>query len=84
MMSASSSRSSDDTTVLRDHPDSSSASTAVPSIALSVMNLKYIPSQNFIAATMRSDEAAVLENVTFSVESGELMAVLAPQDAERR
>jgi ABC-type multidrug transport system ATPase subunit len=33
---------------------------------------------------MRSDEAAVLENVTFSVESGELMAVLAPQDAERR
>lgn len=56
----------------------------VPSMVLSVMNLKYTPSQNIIAAALQSDEAAVLENVTFSVNSGELMGVLAPNDAERR
>ena len=60
-----------------------SAST-VPSMVLSVMNLKYRPSQNFIAAAVQSNEAAMLENVTFNVKSGELMAVWAPADAERR
>ena len=56
----------------------------VPQMVLSVMNLKYSHIQTLFAKTFQPDESALLENVTFSANSGELMAILAPRDAERR
>lgn len=56
----------------------------VPKMVLSVMNLKYSHVQNIIAKTLQPDESALLENVTFSANSGELMGILAPRDGERR
>jgi hypothetical protein len=60
------------------------AACSVPKVVLSVMNLKYSHPQNIVARTFQADESALLENVTFSANSGELMAILAPRDAERR
>ena len=57
---------------------------APPEMVLSVMNLKYSHVQNVLEKTLQPEESAVLENVTFSVESGELMGILAPRDGERR
>lgn len=62
----------------------SSTENAVPPMTLSVMNLQYSHTQNFLEKMFQPDESALLENVTFSANSGELMAILAPRDAERR
>ena len=63
---------------------------SVPKVALSVLNLRYSPTsqhrkvQKFLVNAFHGDEAANLENVTFCANGGELMGVLAPDDAERR